>query len=94
MDRNTFDQTIRAFKHREPFRPFTVVMRNGNRMEVDHPDGLAFRDGAALFISPGGRLSIFDHKGVCHIIGGLSTESADDAQIVLRPTERNDCHEG
>lgn len=34
MDRDTFDGTIRAFKHRTPFRPFTVAMVNGDRLEV------------------------------------------------------------
>ena len=36
MDRHTCDGTIRAFKHRTPFRPFTVAMVNGHRLEVDH----------------------------------------------------------
>ena len=54
MDRDTFDGTIRAFKHRTPFRPFTVAMVNGDRLEVDHPDALAVRDGVALFAAPGG----------------------------------------
>ena len=38
MDRDTFDATIRAFKHRAPFRPFTVAMIDGDRLEVDHPE--------------------------------------------------------
>ena len=45
MDRDTFDATIRAFKHTAPFRPFTVAMVNGDRLEVDHPDALAIREG-------------------------------------------------
>ncbi len=48
MDRDTFDSTIRTFKHRTPFRPFTVSLVNGERLEVDHPDALAIRDGVAL----------------------------------------------
>ena len=40
MDRDTFSGTIGAFKHRIPFRPFTVAMVNGDRFEVDHPDAL------------------------------------------------------
>ena len=43
MDRDTFDNTIRTFKHRTPFRPFTVSLVNGKRLEVDHPDALAVR---------------------------------------------------
>jgi len=79
MDRDTFDQTIRVFKHRSPFRPFTVAMQNGDRLEVDRPDALAIRDGVALFAGPGGVPSNFDHEGVSRIIGDLAGQSAGDA---------------
>ena len=72
MDRDTFDATIRAFKHRALFRPFTVAMIDGDRLEVDHPDVLAVRDGVALFAGPGGIPVIFDHEGVSQIIGDLA----------------------
>jgi hypothetical protein len=71
MDRDTFDSTIRTFKHRTPFRPFTVAMVNGDRLEVDHPDALAVRDGVALFAGPGGVPVVFDHEGVSLVIGDL-----------------------
>ncbi len=48
MDRDTFTAAILAFKHRAPFRPFTVVTVSGNRHEVDHPDALAVNDGEPL----------------------------------------------
>ena len=48
MDQETFTETIRAFKNRTPFRPFTVVTVSGNRHEVDHPDTLAVNDGLAM----------------------------------------------
>ena len=49
VDRNTFDSTMRTFKHRTPFRPFTVSLVNGDRLEVDHSDALVVRDGVGLF---------------------------------------------
>ena len=58
MDRNTFDSTIRAFKNRTPFRPFTVELIGGHRFEVDHPGALVVRDGVAVFISPSTNLGI------------------------------------
>lgn len=79
MDRDTFDQAIRVYKHRSPFRPFTVAMQNGDRLEVDHPDALAIRDGVALFAGPGGVPSIFDHEGVSRIIGDLAGQPAGEA---------------
>ncbi len=72
MDRDTFDGAIRTFKHRVPFRPFTVSMVNGERLEVDHPDALAVRDGVGMFVGPGGIPSIFDHEGVARVIGDLA----------------------
>lgn len=77
MDRDTFTEAIRAFKHRAPFRPFTVATVSGNRLEVDHPDALAVRDGVALFAGPGGIPVIFDHESVSEIIGDLSGRGAE-----------------
>jgi hypothetical protein len=72
MDRDTFDSTIRTLKHRRPFQPFRVAMVNGDRVEVDHPDALAVRDGVALFAAPGGVPWVFDHEGVSQVIGDLA----------------------
>lgn len=77
MDRDAFTGTIRAFKHREPFRPFTVVTVSGNRHEVDHPDALAINDGVALLAGPGGVPVICDHEGVSEVIGDLSGRGAE-----------------
>ena len=72
MDRDTFDNAIRTFKHRTPFRPFTIAMVNGDRLEVDYPDALAVRDGAALYFAPGGIPVLFDHEGVSQVAGDLA----------------------
>jgi hypothetical protein len=72
MDRDTFTNTLRAFRNRTPFQPFTVAMVNGDRFEVDHPEALALRDGLALFAAPGNVPVIFDHEGVSEVIGDLS----------------------
>ena len=54
MDRETFDATIRTFKHRAPFRPFTVSLVNGERLEVDHPDARS-RPGRGGYVRGSGR---------------------------------------
>lgn len=71
MDRDTFDTTIRTFKQRRPFRPFTISLENGVRVEVDYPDALIVRDGVGLFAGPGGVPAVFDYEGVAQIIGDL-----------------------
>jgi hypothetical protein len=72
MDIETFDATIRSFKNRTPFRPFTVSLINGERLEVDFPDALVVRDGVAVFVAPGGIPAIFDHEGVAQVVGDLA----------------------
>lgn len=76
MDRNTFNSTIRALGNRTPYRPFSVVMVNGNRFEVDFPDALGIREGLALFAGPGNAPIIFDNEGVSEIVGDLSGTGA------------------
>jgi hypothetical protein len=75
IDRDTFDGTIRVLKQRQPVRPFTVAMVNGDRLEIDYPDALASRDGVALFVAPGGVPVISDHEGVSQVIGDLAGPS-------------------
>jgi hypothetical protein len=77
MDREIFDATIRTFKHRAPFRPFKVSLVNGERLEVDHPDAVAVRDGVGMFVGPGRIPSIFDHEGVAQVIGDLANRQVE-----------------
>jgi hypothetical protein len=72
MERHTFDNTMRAFRNRKPFQPFTVAMVNGDRLEIDHPEAFVARDGVAIFVAPGGAPVIFDFEGVSQVIGDLS----------------------
>jgi hypothetical protein len=76
MDRDTFTATIRTFKQRSPFHPFTIVTVAGNRHEVDFPDGILARDGVAVFLGPGGIPTIFDAEGVSEIVGDLTGTAA------------------
>jgi hypothetical protein len=77
MDREIFTETIRAFKHRTPYQPFTVVTVGGNRYEVDFPEALAVRDGLAIYVGPGHVPVFFDHEGVSEVVGDLSGRAAE-----------------
>jgi hypothetical protein len=77
MDRETFTETIRAFRNRTPFRPFTVVTISGNRYEVDFPDALAIRDGLAIFVGPARVPVFFDNEGVSEVVGDLAGRGAE-----------------
>lgn len=77
MNVETFDATVKAYKHLSPFRPFTVATVSGNRFEVDHAEAIIVRDGTAVFVGPGGVPVIFDHEGVSEIIGDLADRSSE-----------------
>ncbi len=78
MDREIFTGTIRAYRQRSPYRPFTVVTVAGSRHEIDHPEAIVEREGVALFAGPGGVPVIFDHEGVSEIVGDLAGRSAEE----------------
>ncbi len=71
MEIKTFDETLKTFKNRRPFRPFAVALVNGSRFEIDHPDALVVRRGVGLYIGPEGVPVVFDHEGVSQVIGDL-----------------------
>lgn len=53
---------------RTPFKPFTIELNTGVRIEVDHPEATVIREGVAIFIGPGFMPVYFDHEGVTQII--------------------------
>jgi hypothetical protein len=69
MTADNFDRTLRAYQKRKPFKPFTVALVNGDRLQVDHPEVLVLRAGVAVYIAPAGPITIFDHEGVNQVIG-------------------------
>jgi hypothetical protein len=77
MDRATFTETVRAFRNRTPFRPFTVALVNGDRYEVDRPEILALGEGIAILVAPGDVPVFFDHEAVSQVIGDLSGRGAE-----------------
>jgi len=77
MEIDNFHQTLSAFRSRIPFKPFTIVLVNGDRFEVDHPSAFNTRDGVGVYLAPGGVPVIFDHEGVSQIIGDLMGHSSE-----------------
>jgi hypothetical protein len=60
----TFERSLRAFSQRRPFEPFLVELASGARLTVDHPEALAQRGPAAVYISAGGEYTLFDNTMV------------------------------
>jgi hypothetical protein len=66
MHEENFERTLRAFSQRQPFKPFVVELASGTRLTIDHPEALARRGSAAVFIDPAGNYALFDSTRVAH----------------------------
>jgi len=71
-----FERAVEAYRRREPFRPFRVHFVSGGYVDVDHPESLVLRGGVAVYISPGGVPTLFDHEGVSEVTGETEKKSA------------------
>ena len=67
MTAEIFETTIDALMALRPFKPFTIELNTGQRIEIDGPGTLLWKDGA-VFKAPGGPLVIFDYESVNQII--------------------------
>ncbi len=50
MTREDFERTLRVYTRRKPFIPFTVLLTDGRRYVIDHPE-LTFNGSVAGCIS-------------------------------------------
>ena len=71
-----FDQALRALCEAKPFRAFAIEFNDGRRLEVDFP--VAYRDGAAVYLDPKGRPTIFRYDEVERIV--IASPVTADAQ--------------
>lgn len=68
MTAEHFQKVLLAMIRRRPFRPFTVELNTGVRIEIDHPEATVIREGVAIFIGPGFMPVYLDHDSVTQII--------------------------
>jgi hypothetical protein len=67
MVADSFARVLRAFSRRRPFKPFIVELTSGDKLLVEHPEALVFRDKVAVHFSPKHEITIFDHEGVSQL---------------------------
>ena len=77
MDAATLEAVIDTFQKQDPFRPFTLVMNDGSRLEVDHPKAVHFFRGTGIYHGPGGVFSFLKARSVNRVVEDLA--SADRA---------------
>lgn len=75
MTTENFEAFLEAFVSRKPFKVFAVELHNGNRFEVDHPRAILWRDGYAIFASPGRIPIYFDNEAVVQIIDAPAAQA-------------------
>ena len=76
MKAEHFEQALRDFRERSPFKPFAIELVTGRLIYVDHPEAVISRQGQAAHIAPDGAPSLFDNEGVAR----LFYESPNTAQ--------------
>jgi len=75
MTAKNIDKTLQAYQHRKPFRSFRVRFVSGEYIDVDHPEAVVIRSGVAVYFSPKGTLTIFDHESASEV-GGETARQA------------------
>jgi hypothetical protein len=69
MTRAVFEQSLRQFLDRKPFKPFMIEMDDGSRWQIDRRERLSFYVGdSALYVSPDEELSFLDRDDVRDIV--------------------------
>jgi hypothetical protein len=68
MTPERFEQTLRSLLSRRPYRPITVVLRSGERFEIDDPQYVSRAGGSAGYIGPAEDLHFFDYEDVAEFI--------------------------
>ena len=67
MKEEAFERSLKALNQHRPYRPFLVELASGARFTVDHPEALAQRGSAAVFINPDGEYTLFDSTMVTQL---------------------------
>ena len=76
MTAENFDAMLARLLNRRPFQIFTIELQGGKRFEIDHPQATVFRDGLAVFLSPGPVPIWFDHESVSQFIEAPASASS------------------
>lgn len=79
MRADEFTATVRVLTERRPFRPYTIVLVNGERYQIDYPLAISMGNGFAVHIAPGNVPVFLDHDAVSQIIGDFVPTPDDQA---------------
>ena len=83
MTAENFNDATDFLMTRRPFRPFTIVLNDDERLQVDFPNAmLVIRDrGLGYVAGPGGRLHAFDSHGVSQLVDDIDNAPLDPTAL-------------
>ena len=76
MEPENFERSLRSFVRRRPFESFQIRFVDREPITIDHPEAVVFRGGMAVYISPRGDPTLFDHRSVSTLNNVPDTASA------------------
>ena len=68
MTAEHFETTLDVLISARPFKPFTIELNTGQRIEIDHRGAILWADASAIFREGDGVLVMFEHDSVNQII--------------------------
>ena len=90
MTAKDFEDTIDALLAAKPFQQFTVELRGGSQLNIDHPQALR-REGVSILTDADGLSHCFDHESVV-LIFESPTFIASQANPCVTPTSKPSTH--
>jgi hypothetical protein len=73
MTRENFENLFRGFSQRKPWRPYTVELINGSRIEINHPEALSQTGEILKCRSTTGLVCYFDCASVVRFLDATGT---------------------
>ena len=67
MKSDNFAIALKKFGTRARFRPFTVELNSGGRVEIRHPEALALVGDFAVHVGPNKEVTFLDHENVSRV---------------------------
>jgi hypothetical protein len=68
MTRDNFQRLFNGLAQRKPWRPFTIELMSGSRIEVNHPEAVSLGQQLVAVLSSSGHRSYFEYGSVARFI--------------------------
>lgn len=73
MTRENFEYVLRLFQTRQPWKPFTLELITGSRLEVNHPEALEQKEELLKLKSSSGLQTVFEYRSVIRFLDATGT---------------------